>query len=312
MTFSRQILVGLAAGVAVGLFLGEMVGPLAVVADGFVKLLQMTVLPYVTVSIITSLGTIDLTEAKSAGLRAGAVLAGLWLIALLFACSVSARVSLGATASFFSTSLLEKPPPFDFIDLYIPSNPFFSLANNIVPAVVLFSVILGVALIGVERKAVLLDILRPHQRHGLPRDPVHRPPDAVRHLRARRDRGRHASPRTGRADPDLSDHLRRDLAAGVVMGASRPDRGAHAHPVSRGAGPTRGALITAFIAGDLFIVLPILTEACKELLSVSGTETRSARACRTSSCRPRSIFLTPASCCRSVSSCLQDGSPAPP
>jgi len=32
-------------------------------------------------------------------------------------------------------------------------------------------------------------------------------------------------------------------------------------------GPTRDALITAFIAGDLFIVLPILTEACKDLVS---------------------------------------------
>src|SRR5262249_10603432 len=31
-------------------------------------------------------------------------------------------------------------------------------------------------------------------------------------------------------------------------------------------GPTRDALITAFMAGDLFIVLPILIQACKDLL----------------------------------------------
>jgi Na+/H+-dicarboxylate symporter len=31
-------------------------------------------------------------------------------------------------------------------------------------------------------------------------------------------------------------------------------------------GPTRDALITAFVAGDLFIVLPILIQGCKELL----------------------------------------------
>jgi Na+/H+-dicarboxylate symporter len=59
-------------------------------------------------------------------------------------------------ASFFSSSLIEHRPPFNFVDLYIPSNPFYSLANNIVPAVVLFSVLLGVALIGVERKQLLL------------------------------------------------------------------------------------------------------------------------------------------------------------
>ena len=63
------------------------------------------------------------------------------------------------TASFFSTTLLETREPFDLVGLYIPSNPFNSLANNVVPAVVLFSVVLGVALIGVPEKARLLDVL---------------------------------------------------------------------------------------------------------------------------------------------------------
>jgi hypothetical protein len=58
-----------------------------------------------------------------------------------------------------STSLIEPPAPFDFLGLYIPSNPFHSLATNIVPAVVLFSVILGVGLIGIDRKQVLPDVL---------------------------------------------------------------------------------------------------------------------------------------------------------
>ena len=65
MTFSRKILVGLGAGVAVGLTLGEYVLPLKIVADGFVRLLQMTVLPYVTISIISNLGALSLTQAKA-------------------------------------------------------------------------------------------------------------------------------------------------------------------------------------------------------------------------------------------------------
>ena len=52
MTFSRKILVGLALGILVGLFFGERALALKWAADGFVKLLQMTVLPYVTVSIV--------------------------------------------------------------------------------------------------------------------------------------------------------------------------------------------------------------------------------------------------------------------
>jgi Na+/H+-dicarboxylate symporter len=49
MTFSNKILAGLAAGILLGLFLGEYAGALKWAADGYVKLLQMTVLPYVTV-----------------------------------------------------------------------------------------------------------------------------------------------------------------------------------------------------------------------------------------------------------------------
>lgn len=54
--------------------------------------------------------------------------------------------------------MIERRKPFNFVDLFIPSNPFYSLANNVVPAVVLFSVFVGVALVGVERKHALLDV----------------------------------------------------------------------------------------------------------------------------------------------------------
>ena len=66
MTFSQTNPRRRVAGVATGLFLGERVAPLGVVADGFVQLLQMTVLPYVTVSIIVSLGSLDVAEAQAA------------------------------------------------------------------------------------------------------------------------------------------------------------------------------------------------------------------------------------------------------
>ena len=159
MTFSTKILVGLALGILVGLFLGEQALALKWAADGFVKLLQMTVLPYVTVSIIESLGSLDAADARRLGLRAGAVLVALWAVGLTFAMLVPLTFPSTETASFFSTTLLERRPPFDFVDLYIPANPFYSLANNVVPAVVLFSIVLGVALIGLERKPVLLDVL---------------------------------------------------------------------------------------------------------------------------------------------------------
>jgi len=62
-------------------------------------------------------------------------------------------------ASFFSTSLIEQRAAFNFLGLYIPSNLFYSLSNNVVPAVVVFSFALGAALIGLKDKEVLLKSL---------------------------------------------------------------------------------------------------------------------------------------------------------
>src|SRR3954468_10427099 len=159
MTFSRKILIGLGAGVATGLVLGGLVAPLGIVAEGFVKLLQMTVLPYVTLSIVSSLGTLSLPQARALAVRGGAVLLGLWAIAFGMPCLIPLAFPPAETASFFSTTLIEKRPAFDFVNLYIPANPFNALANNIVPAVVLFSVVIGTALINIPDKARLLDVL---------------------------------------------------------------------------------------------------------------------------------------------------------
>ena len=139
--------------------LGELVAPLQFVADGFVRLLQMSVLPYVTISIISSLGGLSLAQARLLGVRGGAVVLALWAIAFMVTCLMPAFPQ-AETALFFSTTLVERRPPFDFVGLYIPANPFNALANNVVPAVVLFSVIVGVALITVEQKAALLELLQ--------------------------------------------------------------------------------------------------------------------------------------------------------
>ncbi|MET0214949.1 MAG: cation:dicarboxylase symporter family transporter, partial [Vicinamibacterales bacterium] len=160
MTSSRKILAGLALGILTGLFFGEQAAALKWAADGFVKLLQMTVLPYITVSIITSLGSLRASELRVLGVRAAAVIGGLWVLALVFAFLIPLTFPSVENASFFSSSLVENRPAFDFIDLYIPANPFNALANNIVPAVVLFSIILGVAVVGVPRRERLLEVLQ--------------------------------------------------------------------------------------------------------------------------------------------------------
>jgi Na+/H+-dicarboxylate symporter/ABC-type amino acid transport substrate-binding protein len=59
-------------------------------------------------------------------------------------------------ASFFSTSLVEAPPDLDLVALYVPSNPFASMAGNMVPATGLFSILLGIGVIGLPGNSGLL------------------------------------------------------------------------------------------------------------------------------------------------------------
>ena len=270
LTFSQKILIGLTLGILTGVFLGERALALEWAAEGFVKLLQMTVLPYVTVSIVESLGSLSLAEARRLGYRAGAVLVTLWIVGLAYALLVSVTFPHVQTASFFSTALLEHRQDFDLVDLYIPSNPFYSLANNVVPAVVLFSIVLGVAVIGTDTKPVLLDVLRV-ARVALSR--------ATRFIVQLTPYGLFAIAAVAAGTLSLDQIGRLQVFLVAYIGVSLlvalwvlPGMVAAVTPIRARDifGLTRDALITAFVAGDLFIVLPVLIESSRTLVERAG------------------------------------------
>ena len=158
-SLSAKIAIGVGAGIALGLLIGDRAAFLQVAADAYIRLLQMSVLPYVTVSIVSGLGALDAAHARLLGKRAGAVIVLLWMFALAAVLLFPLTFPPNQSASFFSTSLLQEREPFDFLNLYIPTNPFNALANSVVPAVVLFSMVVGIALIGLPDKAPLLQVL---------------------------------------------------------------------------------------------------------------------------------------------------------
>ena len=142
-----------------GLFFGESVADLQIVGDAYVRLLQMTVLPYVTGSIIAGLGGLHPAQARALGVRVGAIIVVLWAVALIAVFLFPLMFPPHVNASFFSTTLLQPPESFDLLGLYVPTNPFYSLANNIIPAVVVFSVVVGIALMVIPGKAQVLSVL---------------------------------------------------------------------------------------------------------------------------------------------------------
>ena len=266
MSFGNKILVGLALGLAVGLFLGDLAAPLQVAAQAYVRLLQMTVLPYVTVSLVVGIGSLDPTTARRLFLRVGALTLALWGLALGAVFLMPLVFPSLESASFFSTTLVETPPPVDFVALYIPSNPFHSLANSIVPAVVLFSGLLGIALMGVPGKQGLIGPLRTVESAlaRANRLVVQLTPYGLFAVAA------HAA---GTIDLDQAARLRVfqiSYAALALLlslwvfpglvGCLTPI------PARRVLLSARNVLITAFITGELFIVLPALIDRARALL----------------------------------------------
>lgn len=156
MSLSAKIFLGLGLGIATGIFLGEITAPLKAVGAAYIQLLQMAVLPYIMITLMAGLGKLKYAEAVRLSLRVGSLLLLIW--ALTFAVLYILPLSFPnwQSASFFSSTVIEQPQRFNFLE-FIPSNPFYSMANNIVPAVVLFSIAVGLALMGIEGKAPLID-----------------------------------------------------------------------------------------------------------------------------------------------------------
>jgi Na+/H+-dicarboxylate symporter/ABC-type amino acid transport substrate-binding protein len=156
MSLSKKILISLVTGVAAGLFFGEQCSFFSYIGDGFISLMQMTVLPFIMVSIIANLGRTSMSEGKELLVK------GIKTLLLLLSFGVAALMILPyampewTASSFFKSSITEIQEPIDFLSMYIPANLFGSMANNVVPAVVLFSIFMGIGLSGIKNKEVLL------------------------------------------------------------------------------------------------------------------------------------------------------------
>ena len=154
----KRVILALIFGISAGLMFGEVMGNLELVGVAYIRLLQMTVLPYVLVSIIGGLGRLDSQMASRIGMKAIRVILAIWLAVMLTLVLLPLAYPNWETAGFFSSSLVTDAVQFNFVDLYIPSNIFSSLSNTVVPAVVLFSLLMGVALISVKEKDTFISL----------------------------------------------------------------------------------------------------------------------------------------------------------
>ena len=270
MTLSRKIVIGLFTGLACGLFFGEWCAVLGIVGNAFVALMQMTVLPYIVLALIVNIGSLTLDTARHIAVRSAVVLLALWGVALAVILALPAALPEWKSGGFFSTSLLEPAERVDFVKLYIPANPFFSLTQNLVPAVVLFCICLGVAMIGISRKESVLEPMQ-IMLEAMSRVTVaiaQLTPYGVFAIAA------NASGTVTFAEIDrLQGYMLIYLAAALILTfVTMPLAVTVFTPFTfrQVLSASRGPLLTAFTANNYFIVLPMMIENLKELYRKHG------------------------------------------
>ncbi|RLA13147.1 MAG: hypothetical protein DRQ60_07860, partial [Gammaproteobacteria bacterium] len=167
----------------------------------------------------------------------------------------------------------------DLVDLYLPSNIFYSLSNNFVPAVVLFSTLVGVALISVEKKNGVLPFF-----DGLT-DALAKINTAVVQLTpygifaiSAAAAGTMTIEEISRVQVYLVTYISLALLVTfwIFPGLVAVLSGIPYKVVLR---TFRDTLVTAFATGNQFVVLPQIAENCKALLRTrgqTGPETESA------------------------------------
>lgn len=159
LSFAVKIFISIIAGVICGLFFGEKASILEPIGTIFIKLMQITVLPLIVIFIIAGLGSIHKADAREFLKKIVLIILLIWLLGIIAFYSVQFAFPPMPNPSFFSISQIAETPPLDLIDLFIPSNPFHSLSEGLMPAIVLFCLLFGYVVIGDERNKHFIDIL---------------------------------------------------------------------------------------------------------------------------------------------------------
>ena len=164
MTLTKKIIIALIVGLFFGVILKTPIWGVEIIGRAFVMLLQMTAIPYICVSLICGIGYLDKDSALKLVKFGFIIYLSLVLIFLIFSFFTGIAFPNWTASSFYSTSILPKNTTTDYLSLFIPNNPFFSLSNNHVPAIVLFCVFLGIGFMGVEFKNQSLLLMKDIQQ----------------------------------------------------------------------------------------------------------------------------------------------------
>ncbi len=160
LSLGYQILIAILLGIFAGIFFGPLCSVFNPVATTFTMLVQMVVLPYILFSLIHGIGSISIKMGKKL-LHCGLpCLVAIWALVFFVLFAVEQLIPephasyIALSSTNLGLNLSEQ-----FLKFLVPENPIYDLANNIVPAIAVFGLIVGLALMQVPKKEALCDML---------------------------------------------------------------------------------------------------------------------------------------------------------
>jgi Na+/H+-dicarboxylate symporter/ABC-type amino acid transport substrate-binding protein len=272
LSLGTLIIIGAVLGVGTGLFFGESCRGFAVAGQAFIGLLQMCVLPYILLSLIYGIGSLQYSQARQLALKGTIALVIFWLAAFVFIYLSSFCFPDWKASSFFSSGLVAPPPEINYMEIYIPANPFSSLSKNMVPAVTLFGISVGIALISMDNKDNLLDVT------GVLVTAMGKVTNSIVKLTPLGTFAITASV-AGTMTPEAFGRMQIYIIIYIVIAllftfCVIPLVCKMFTPFKYRdiLGCSKDALITGFMTGNLFILLPMMTESTKKLFADYGLQ----------------------------------------
>ncbi|HBM16271.1 MAG TPA: hypothetical protein DD381_08035 [Lentisphaeria bacterium] len=156
LSLSKKIYISTCIGLFLGMFFGDRCDILQPFNTLFIKIFQIAIIPYMIFTIIQSIGSMTTANAKLIGKRGGVILVALWAISIFFAFGLQYSFPDISRAKFFRSLDIPKSTDGTLFDLFIPSNPFYAVSHGLVPAIVIFCILVGMALIHEKRKDIVV------------------------------------------------------------------------------------------------------------------------------------------------------------
>ncbi|MCG8546276.1 MAG: cation:dicarboxylase symporter family transporter [Alphaproteobacteria bacterium] len=151
------VLIGAVLGIFIGVVFGEAAAVLEPIGTSYVLMMEIVVFPYIICTLLHGLGSLSPGTAWRLFRRSWVIYVAVWGITFVVIFLLSFAIPPAPPPSFIDATAGQKG--LNLLELLIPANPFEDLVQNHLPAIVIFSIVFGIAIQRIEKKDAFLSVM---------------------------------------------------------------------------------------------------------------------------------------------------------